>query len=114
MPGVFQLSVDEAVRETRAAAADGVPAVLLFGIEPQFDFAETTRAVKALLSAKVVACSAFVSAQLQELADVILPIGLLPEVQMGRNEGGVQHFHRWVDRFVNAPSEMPLADIMES
>ncbi|MBP6534803.1 MAG: NADH-quinone oxidoreductase subunit NuoG [Arenimonas sp.] len=56
-------------------------AVLLFGIEPQFDFAETTRAVKALLGAKVVACSAYVSAQLQELADVILPIGLLPEVQ---------------------------------
>jgi len=56
-------------------------AVLLFGIEPQFDFAETTRAVKALLGAKVVACSAFVTAQLQELADVILPIGLLPEVQ---------------------------------
>jgi carnitine monooxygenase subunit len=44
----------------------------------------------------------------------VLRSGLLPEVQMGRNEGGVQHFHRWVDRFVNAPSEMPLADIMES
>ena len=56
-------------------------AMLLFGVEPQFDFAETTRAVKALLDAKVVACSAFVTAQLQELADVILPIGLLPEVQ---------------------------------
>ena len=32
MPGVFQLSVDEAVRETEAARADGVPGVLLFGI----------------------------------------------------------------------------------
>ncbi len=55
--------------------------MLLFGIEPQFDFADTTRALKALLGAKVVACSAFVSEQLKELADVILPIGLLPEMQ---------------------------------
>ena len=32
MPGVFQLSVDEAVREAAAARAEGVPAVLLFGL----------------------------------------------------------------------------------
>ncbi len=32
MPGVFQLSVDEAVDETAAARADGVRAVLLFGL----------------------------------------------------------------------------------
>jgi porphobilinogen synthase len=32
MPGVFQLSVDEAAREAAAARADGVPAVLLFGL----------------------------------------------------------------------------------
>jgi porphobilinogen synthase len=32
MPGVFQLSVDEAVRESEAAAGEGVPAVLLFGL----------------------------------------------------------------------------------
>jgi porphobilinogen synthase len=32
MPGVFQLSVDEVVRESRAALEDGVPAVLLFGL----------------------------------------------------------------------------------
>src|SRR5436190_23444015 len=31
MPGVFQLSVDEAVREAADARADGVPGVLLFG-----------------------------------------------------------------------------------
>ncbi|MGH8134078.1 MAG: porphobilinogen synthase, partial [Steroidobacteraceae bacterium] len=30
MPGICQLSVDEAVKEARAAAAAGVPAVLLF------------------------------------------------------------------------------------
>ena len=32
MPGVFQLSVDEATAEAAAAWADGVPAVLLFGL----------------------------------------------------------------------------------
>jgi porphobilinogen synthase len=32
MPGVFQLSVDEAVGEAAAAKADGVPAVILFGL----------------------------------------------------------------------------------
>jgi porphobilinogen synthase len=37
MPGVFQLSVDEAVAEARAAKADGVPAVLLFGLPDEKD-----------------------------------------------------------------------------
>jgi porphobilinogen synthase len=32
MPGVCQLSVDEAVKEATAAKADGVPGVLLFGL----------------------------------------------------------------------------------
>jgi porphobilinogen synthase len=32
MPGVFNLSVDEAVKESLAARADGVPGVLLFGL----------------------------------------------------------------------------------
>jgi porphobilinogen synthase len=32
MPGVFNLSVDEAVKESVAARADGVPGVLLFGL----------------------------------------------------------------------------------
>src|SRR5512146_1973663 len=32
MPGVYQLSVEEAVREAEAAMRSGVPAVILFGI----------------------------------------------------------------------------------
>ncbi|HEX9929521.1 MAG TPA: porphobilinogen synthase [Pyrinomonadaceae bacterium] len=32
MPGVFNLSVDEAVRETEAAFAEGIKAVILFGL----------------------------------------------------------------------------------
>ena len=37
MPGVFQLSVDQAVQEAAAARADGVPAVLLFGVPAEKD-----------------------------------------------------------------------------
>lgn len=37
MPGVFQLSVDEAVKEAAAAHGDGVPAVLLFGLPDHKD-----------------------------------------------------------------------------
>jgi porphobilinogen synthase len=37
MPGVFNLSVDEAVREAAAARADGVRSVLLFGLPDRKD-----------------------------------------------------------------------------
>jgi porphobilinogen synthase len=37
MPGVFNLSVDEAVKEAAAAQADGVKSVILFGIPDQKD-----------------------------------------------------------------------------
>jgi porphobilinogen synthase len=37
MPGVFQVSVDEAVKEATAAKSDGVPAVLLFGLPADKD-----------------------------------------------------------------------------
>ncbi len=37
MPGVYQMSVDEIVREAAAAKAEGIPAVLLFGLPDQKD-----------------------------------------------------------------------------
>ena len=37
MPGVFQLSVDEAVRETEAARGEGISGVLLFGLPEKKD-----------------------------------------------------------------------------
>src|ERR1700733_15491057 len=37
MPGVFNLSVDEAVKETAAAKADGVNSVILFGLPDHKD-----------------------------------------------------------------------------
>jgi porphobilinogen synthase len=44
MPGVFQLSVDEAVKEAVAAKADGVPGVLLFGLPERKDATGTLAA----------------------------------------------------------------------
>jgi len=44
MPGVFNLSVDEAVKEAAAAKADGVPAVILFGIPTEKDDVGSTAA----------------------------------------------------------------------
>jgi porphobilinogen synthase len=41
MPGVSQLSVDEATAEAASAWADGVPAVLLFGLPPTKEAAGT-------------------------------------------------------------------------
>jgi porphobilinogen synthase len=41
MPGVFQMSVDEIVKEAAAAKADGVPGVLLFGLPKSKDAAGT-------------------------------------------------------------------------
>ena len=58
MPGVYQLSVDEAVREAAAASADGIPGVLLFGLpdakdpvgsgayDPEGPVQAATRAIK--------------------------------------------------------------------
>ena len=37
MPGIFQLSIDEAVKEAKAVAAAGVPAVLLFAAPDEKD-----------------------------------------------------------------------------
>src|SRR6188508_1558500 len=42
MPGVFQLSVDQAVKEAIAAKNDGVPGVLLFGLPDQKDVVGST------------------------------------------------------------------------
>ena len=44
MPGVCQLSVDEAVKEAAAAKADGIPGVLLFGLPASKDATGTLAA----------------------------------------------------------------------
>ena len=55
-------------------------AYVIYGIEPGLDFADTGGAMKALGGAQVVAFSAFACQSTRAVADVILPIGLLPEV----------------------------------
>ncbi|MDE1963245.1 MAG: NADH-quinone oxidoreductase subunit G [Xanthomonadaceae bacterium] len=56
-------------------------AYVLFGLEVPHDFADGSQALHALLAADtVVAFSAYASATLRDVADVILPIGLLPEM----------------------------------
>jgi porphobilinogen synthase len=66
MPGVFNLSVDEAVKEAAAANAEGVPAVLLFGLpeskdtsgtaasDPEGPVQSAVRAIKAAVPAMIV------------------------------------------------------------
>jgi NADH-quinone oxidoreductase subunit G len=54
---------------------------LLYGVEPPYDFADGGVALAALRNAdQVVAFSAYASSALREVADVILPIALLPEI----------------------------------
>lgn len=64
-----------------AMLAQPLPTYLLYGIEPQFDFAHGAQALKALAGAKVVAFAAYASEEMKKLAHVILPIGLLPEIE---------------------------------
>jgi NADH-quinone oxidoreductase subunit G len=51
----------------------------MFGIEPSKDLAEGAAALPALRGAAVVAFTAFVSDELSEIADVLLPIGTFAE-----------------------------------
>ncbi len=54
---------------------------VLYGCEAPFDFADGEEALSALRDAPVVAFAAYADAALREIADVILPIGLLPEIE---------------------------------
>jgi NADH-quinone oxidoreductase subunit G len=64
-----------------AMLAEPLQTYLLFGIEPEYDFAQAIAARKALSGARVIAFSAYASEHLKSLADVILPIALLPEIE---------------------------------
>jgi NADH-quinone oxidoreductase subunit G len=55
-------------------------AYVIYGIEPGLDFAHGFATQKALTAAKVVAFSHFACASTRRMADVILPIGALPEI----------------------------------
>jgi NADH-quinone oxidoreductase subunit G len=67
-------------RDAQAMLADPRSAYVLYGIEPGLDFASTPQALAALNGAQVVAFSHFACESTLAIADVILPIGLLPEI----------------------------------
>ncbi|OOG46988.1 NADH-quinone oxidoreductase subunit NuoG [Rhodanobacter sp. C01] len=67
--------------DAQAVLAQPRKSYVLYGVEPPHDFADGAATLKALHSAEqVVAFSAYASAALREVADVILPIALLPEI----------------------------------
>jgi len=67
-------------RDVAKMLAGSLKTAVLYGIEPTYDFANSTQALTALSAAKVIAFSAFASEDLKKIAQVILPIGLLPEI----------------------------------
>ena len=68
--------------DARAMLAKPRKSYLLYGIEPPLDLADGGAALSALRRAeRVVSFSAFGPAALREVADVILPIALLPEME---------------------------------
>ena len=67
--------------DAQAMLAQPRKSYVLYGVEPPHDFADGAATLKALRCAEqVVAFSAYASATLREVADVILPIALLPEI----------------------------------
>jgi NADH-quinone oxidoreductase subunit G len=68
-------------RDAQAMLAQPRSAYVIYGIEPGLDFADVASANKALASAQVVAFSHFACRSTRAVADVILPIGALPEIE---------------------------------
>jgi len=81
--GLKQLGVLPAAGAKNAAAMleSRLSAYVLYGVEPQYDFANNAKALKAFADSKVIAFTAYASEHLKSLAQVILPIGLLPELE---------------------------------
>ena len=66
--------------DARAMLEAKLPAYVVYGLEPGLDFADTFAANTALHDAKVVAFSQYACQSTRAIADVILPIGALPEI----------------------------------
>jgi NADH-quinone oxidoreductase subunit G len=78
--GLSRMGVLPSERDAQAMLADARKAYVIYGIEPGLDFADQARALKALGEARVIAFSHFACRSTRAVADVILPIGALPEV----------------------------------
>ena len=79
--GLARHGVLPSARDVAGMFAQPRSAYVIYGIEPGLDFADTPAATKALASAKVVAFSHFACTSTRDVADVILPIGALPEIE---------------------------------
>ena len=78
--GLSRAGVLPAGRDVAAMLTQPRKAYAIYGIEPGLDFADAPAARKALAGAQVVAFSQFACASTRDVADVILPIGALPEI----------------------------------
>ena len=78
--GLTHAGVLPSARDVAGMFAEPRSAYVLYGIEPGLDFADTAAALKALNAAQVVAFSHFACESTRAVAEVILPIGALAEV----------------------------------
>ena len=78
--GLSAAGVLPASRDAQAMLREPRAAYVTFGIEPGLDFADQATALSALKGAQVVAFSQFACKSTRAVADVILPIGALPEI----------------------------------
>jgi len=79
--GLVQAGVLPGALDAQAMLAAPRQAYITYGIEPGLDFADQALALKALSAAKVIAFSQYACASTKAVADVILPIGALPEME---------------------------------
>jgi len=77
--GVGGRSLAKPGRDAQRMLAEPRAAYILFGIEPSLDLANGRRGLDALKSAKVVCFTPFVSAELLECADILLPTATFAE-----------------------------------
>jgi NADH-quinone oxidoreductase subunit G len=68
-------------RDAGAMLSAPTAAYILYGVDPQHDFAGQALALQAMSGKPVVAFSAYAGETLRAVADLILPIGLLPEIE---------------------------------
>ncbi|MEN5059890.1 NADH-quinone oxidoreductase subunit NuoG [Luteimonas sp. TWI1416] len=91
--GLTAAGVLPTTRDANAMLAQRRGAYVIYGIEPGLDFADPAQAMQALGAAQVVAFSQFACESTRSVADVILPIGALAEIDatLTNLDGRAQH-----------------------
>ncbi|MEO6137165.1 MAG: NADH-quinone oxidoreductase subunit NuoG, partial [Luteimonas sp.] len=78
--GLARAGVLPTSRDAQSMLRDTRSAYVLYGIEPGLDFADQALALQSLGKAQVIAFSQFACQSTRAIAEVILPIGALPEI----------------------------------